>query len=265
MKIPIYQIDAFTQQLFSGNPAAICPLPYWLNDQTLLNIAKENNLAETGFFVKRDAIYEIRWFMPYAEIDLCGHATLAAAYVIFNYIDDTINHITFSSKSGILKAKKENNGSITLDFPSRPPQPIDIPKEVYTAFKAKPIKAFAGRDLIILVGSEEEVINEEPTLNILKGLPYLCTIITCEGKTSDFVSRVFDANPEIPLEDPVTGSAHAALVPFWAKKLKKKKLKARQLSKRSGEIDCKLESDRVFLSGYSVPYLVGEIKLKLSR
>ncbi|WP_298539654.1 PhzF family phenazine biosynthesis protein [uncultured Aquimarina sp.] len=261
MKIPIYQIDAFTQKLFGGNPAAICHLPHWLDDETLLNIAIENNLAETGYFVKKDDIYEMRWFMPYAEIDLCGHATLASAYVIFNYIDTKINEITFSSKSGILKAKKEDNGSITLDFPSRPPQPIDIPKEVFEAFQAKPLKAFAGRDLIITVGSEEEVLAEEPKLEFLKGLPYLCTIITAEGKNSDFVSRVFDANPEIPLEDPVTGSAHAALVPFWAKKLGKTKLKAHQLSKRGGELDCKLVGDRVFLSGYSVPYLVGEIEI----
>ncbi|WP_299180583.1 PhzF family phenazine biosynthesis protein [uncultured Aquimarina sp.] len=261
MKIPIYQIDAFTQKLFGGNPAAICHLPHWLDDQTLLNIAVENNLAETGYFVKKEDIYEIRWFMPYAEIDLCGHATLASAYVIFNYIDTAISEVTFSSKSGILKAKREDNGSITLDFPSRPPQPIDIPKEVFEAFQSKPLKAFAGRDLIITVGSEDEVLAEEPKLELLKGLPYLCTIITTEGKNSDFVSRVFDANPEIPLEDPVTGSAHSALVPFWAEKLGKTKLLAKQLSKRGGELDCKLEGDRVFLSGYSVPYLVGEIEI----
>ncbi|WP_378174502.1 PhzF family phenazine biosynthesis protein [Aquimarina sp. SS2-1] len=261
MKIPMYQIDAFTQKLFGGNPAAICHLPHWLDDETLLNIAIENNLAETGYFVRKDDIYEIRWFMPYAEIDLCGHATLASAFVIFNYIDTSINEVTFTCKSGILKAKKEKNGSITLDFPSRPPHSVDIPKEVYDAFNAKPISAFAGRDLIITVASEEEILKEEPKLALLKGLPYLCTIITSKGTTSDFVSRVFDANPDIPLEDPVTGSAHAALVPFWAKKLKKTELKARQLSKRGGEIDCRLEGDRVFLSGYAVPYLIGEIEI----
>ncbi len=261
MKIPIYQIDAFTQKLFGGNPAAICHLPHWLEDETLLNIAIENNLAETGYFVKRDDVYEIRWFMPYAEIDLCGHATLASAFVIFNYIETTLTEITFSSKSGILKAKKEDNGSITLDFPSRPPKAIDIPEEVFSAFQSKPLKAFAGRDLIITMGSEEEILTEDPKLELLKGLPYLCTIITSEGTTSDFVSRVFDANPEIPLEDPVTGSAHSALVPFWAEKLGKKKLKARQLSQRGGEIDCKLEGNRAFLSGYSVPYLIGEITI----
>ncbi|MBQ4802314.1 PhzF family phenazine biosynthesis protein [Aquimarina sp. MMG015] len=261
MKIPIYQIDAFTQKLFGGNPAAICHLPHWLDDKTLLNIAIENNLAETGYFVKKDDIYEIRWFMPYAEIDLCGHATLAAAYVIFNYVDASASEVIFSSKSGILKAKKEKNNTITLDFPSRLPKPIEIPKEVYKAFTSKPIEAYAGRDLIITVDSEEDIINEEPTLEILKGLPYLCTVITAKGNDSDFVSRVFDANPDIPLEDPVTGSAHAALVPLWAEKLGKTKLIAKQLSKRGGELDCRLEKDRVFLSGYAVPYLTGEIEI----
>ncbi|GAA3520913.1 PhzF family phenazine biosynthesis protein [Aquimarina addita] len=199
--------------------------------------------------------------MPYAEIDLCGHATLAAAYVIFNYIDRTISEISFSSKSGILKAKKENNGAITLDFPSRPPEPIDIPEEVFTAFTATPINAYAGRDLIITVASEDDVLAATPALEYLKDLPYLCTVITAEGKDSDFVSRVFDANPEAPSEDPVTGSAHAALVPFWADKLNKNVLKARQLSSRGGELDCKLEGNRVFLSGYAVLYLIGEINI----
>ncbi|KAA1244423.1 PhzF family phenazine biosynthesis protein [Aquimarina sp. RZ0] len=261
MKIPMYQIDAFTQKLFGGNPAAICHLPHWIDDDTLQNIAIENNLAETGYFVKKNDVYEIRWFMPHAEIDLCGHATLASAYVIFNYLDTTIDEVIFSSKSGILKAKKENNGLITLDFPSRPPQPIDIPKEVFKALNSKPIKAYASRDLIITLDSEESVLAENPKLEFLKELPYLCTILTAEGKSVDFVSRVFDANAIVMPEDPVTGSAHVSLVPFWAKKLGKSKLKALQLSKRGGEIDCILHNDSVFLSGYSVPYLVGEIEI----
>lgn len=261
MKIPMYQIDAFTKTLFGGNPAAICHLPHWLEDDILQKIAVENNLAETGYFVKKDDIYEIRWFMPHAEIDLCGHATLASAFVIFNYIDSSINEVTFSSKSGILKAKKENNGAITLDFPSRPPAPIEIPKEIHQALNAKPIAAFAARDLVITLSSEEEVLNETPNVDILKHLPYLCIIITAEGKNSDFVSRVFDANGIIQPEDPVTGSAHTSLVPFWAEKLNKTELKAIQLSSRKGELDCKIEGDRVYLSGHSVPYLVGEIEI----
>ncbi len=261
MKIPLYQIDVFTQKLFGGNPAAICQLTHWLDDNTLQNIAIENNLAETAYFVKKDNLYEIRWFMPHAEIDLCGHATLASAYVIFNYLDHSINEITFSSKSGILKAKKEENGSITLDFPSRPPKAIEIPKEIFGALKAKPIEAFAARDLVITLSSEEDVLAETPKLELLKELPYLCIIITAKGKNSDFVSRVFDANADVLPEDPVTGSAHASLVPFWADKLNKKNLKALQLSKRGGKLDCRLEDDRVFLSGYCVPYLYGEINI----
>ncbi|WP_025740446.1 PhzF family phenazine biosynthesis protein [Aquimarina pacifica] len=259
MKIKMYQIDAFTKTLFGGNPAAICHLPHWLDDQTLQNIAIENNLAETGYFVKKDDGYEIRWFMPYAEIDLCGHATLASAYVIFNYIDPKIKEISFYSKSGELKAILEDDGAITLDFPSNPPKPIAIPEQVYKAFKGTPISAMAGRDLTIVFQSEEDILNETPNLNLLKGLPYLCTIITAKGTSVDFVSRVFDANPEIPLEDPVTGSAHTSLVPFWAEQLKKTQLQAKQLSARKGELSCKLEGDRVFLSGYAVPYLIGEI------
>lgn len=261
MKIPIYQIDAFTKTLFGGNPAAICHLPYWLDDQTLQNIAIENNLAETGYFVKKGDIYEIRWFMPHAEIDLCGHATLASAFVIFNYIDSAINEVTFSSKSGILKAKKEENGSITLDFPSRPPAPVKIPDEVFNALKSKPIATFAARDIIIELCSEEDVLNEIPDLSLLKKLPYLCIILTSKGRNADFVSRVFDANGIIQPEDPVTGSAHASLVPFWAERLNKTTLKAQQLSARKGELDCKIDGDRVFLSGYSVPYLTGEIEI----
>ncbi|WP_103865953.1 PhzF family phenazine biosynthesis protein [Aquimarina sp. I32.4] len=261
MKIPIYQIDAFTQKLFGGNPAAVCHLPHWLDDQTLQNIAIENNLAETAYFVKKDEIYEIRWFMPHDEIDLCGHATLASAYVIFNYIDPSITEITFSSKSGLLKAKKEDNGAITLDFPSRPPVAIEIPSQVHKALNVKPLSTYAARDLIITLSSEKEILNATLDLNLLKELPYLCIIITAKGQDVDFVSRVFDANATILPEDPVTGSAHASLVPFWAEKLNKTKLLAQQLSTRRGEIQCAIKGDRVFLSGYSVPYLIGEIDI----
>lgn len=261
MTIKMYQIDAFTKKVFGGNPAAICELPFWLDDELLQNIAIENNLAETGYFVKKDDHYEIRWFMPHAEIDLCGHATLAAAYVIFNDIDPSLNEVTFSSKSGMLKAIKEKDGAITLDFPSRPPKKVEIPEEIFKALKATPLEAFAARDLIITLNAEEDVIHEVPNIEILKPLPYLCIIITAKGKNADFVSRVFDANGIIQPEDPVTGSAHASLVPFWANRLNKTQLKALQLSKRGGELDCKLEGNRVFLTGHAVPYLKGEINI----
>jgi PhzF family phenazine biosynthesis protein len=258
MNIPIYQIDAFTTQLFRGNPAAICHLPYWLSDEVLQNIAIENNLAETGFFVEQDGKYEIRWFMPHAEIDLCGHATLASAYVIFNYLHNELQEVAFSSKSGMLYAKKESSGAITLDFPSRPPKEIAIPTQVFEAFKTKPLSAHAARDLILVFPKEEDILKEEPNLEILKELPYLCTVITSIGNEMDFVSRVFDPAADMP-EDPVTGSAHTSLAPYWAVILNKKELKAAQLSKRRGEIICKVVDDRVFMTGFAVPYLVGNI------
>jgi len=260
MKIPIYQIDSFTKTLFGGNPAAICHLPYWLSDQTLQNIAIENNLAETGFFVEKDDQYEIRWFMPHAEIDLCGHATLAAAYEIFNYLDKTLTKVSFSSLSGILSATKEKNGAITLDFPSRPPHPVPVPQQVLDAFKAKPLATFAARDLIVVLDSEEDVLNEDPDIKSLKGLDYVCVAITAKGTTADFVSRIFDAEADMP-EDPVTGSTHATLVPYWAGVLGKTDLHAVQLSKRRGAIACRLVGDRVFMTGFAVPYLSGFIEV----
>ena len=260
MKIPIYQIDSFTKKLFGGNPAAICHLPYWLSDETLQNIAIENNLAETGFFVEKDGKYEIRWFMPHAEIDLCGHATLAAAYVIFNYLDTTLTKVSFSSLSGILSATKEHSGAITLDFPSWPPKQVPIPQQVIEAFQAKPLAAFAARDLIVVMESEEEVLNADPDIDLLKGLGYVCMAITARGTTADFVSRIFDAEADIP-EDPVTGSTHAILVPYWADVLGKTELQAVQLSKRRGEIACRLVGDRVFMTGFAVPYLSGFIEV----
>jgi PhzF family phenazine biosynthesis protein len=260
MKIPIYQIDSFTNRLFGGNPAAICYLLYWLDDELLQNIAIENNLAETGFFVKNDGQYEIRWFMPHAEIDLCGHATLASAYVIFNYLDTFLTEVAFSSKSGMLFAKKEADGSITLDFPSRPPRQVDMPEQILQAFKAQPISAHASRDLIVVFAAEEEIKNEQPIIKALIGLPYVCVAITAKGDVADFVSRVFDSEADIP-EDPVTGSTHASLVPFWSNELSKTELTAKQLSKRGGQIKCRLDGDRVFLTGYAVPYLIGEIEI----
>ena len=260
MTIPIYQIDAFTQKVFGGNPAAVCPLTEWLPDETMLNIAKENNLAETAFFVKKESFYELRWFMPYAEIDLCGHATLASAYVIFNYLNHPTDEIVFSSKSGILKASKMSDGRITLDFPSRMPTPVPIPEEIFTAFTQKPIAAYANRDLVLIFETEAEIIALNPNLSLLKDLPYLGINATAKGDKVDFVSRVFDANCPIS-EDPVTGSAHCNFVPYWAEKLGKTTFHALQLSERRGELFCELKDDRVFISGYAMPYLKGEIDI----
>lgn len=260
MKIPIYQVDAFTKNVFGGNPAAICLLPHWLDDNTLLNIAKENNLAETAYLVQKEDMFEIRWFMPYAEIDLCGHATLASAYIIFNLIQPLLQEVTFSSKSGLLKAKRGSDKTITIDLPSRPPKKTPIPREVFDAFRTTPLEAFAARDLVLVFPSEQEIIDAAPQLEPLKDLPYLCTIITTKGTNVDFVSRVFDANGPNP-EDPVTGSAHASLVPFWAERLQKTSLEAHQLSERGGILYCELVKDRVYLSGHCAHYLTGTITI----
>ena len=262
MKIDLYQVDAFTNKVFGGNPAAVCPLDDWIDPAIMLNIAAENNLAETAFFVKKGDGYEIRWFMPHDEIDLCGHATLASAYVIFNYLQPDLELIHFSSQSGLLKAQKGEDGNIVLDFPSRPPSPIEIPQEIFAAFNHQPIAAAASRDLILLFNSEAEIRTLTYDLSGLKNLPYLCIVPTAKGTDVDFVSRVFDANASMP-EDPVTGSAHASLIPYWSERLNKESLLAKQLSEREGDLVCRIKGDRVYIAGKAVLYLKGTIYIPL--
>jgi len=259
MQLNIYQVDAFTSKVFSGNPAAVCPLEEWLEPEMMQQIAAENNLSETAFFVLREkGHYKIRWFMPNDEIDLCGHATLASAHVIFKYLDTDLEEITFHSQSGILKASRSEENRITLNFPSRLPIPTDIPEVVYEAFNYKPTAAFKSRDLVLLFDTEEQIQNMTYDLNPLKGLPYVCVTVTAPGETADFVSRVFDANGPIG-EDPVTGSAHCNLIPFWSEKLGKNNLFARQLSPRGGELFCQDLGERVLITGEAVTYMKGEI------
>ena len=258
MKIPLYQIDAFTNKLFGGNPAAVCPLDDWITDELMQNIAIENNLAETAFFVKKDEIYHLRWFMPSGEINLCGHATLASAYVIFNFLNHPTDEIVFSSQSGALRASRSPNGRITLDFPVWQPKPVDIPKEIFEAFNHRPIAAYASRDLMLIFETEEQIRALEPNLPMVKHLPYLGINCTAKGNQVDFVSRVFDANCPIS-EDPVTGSAHCGFVPYWASQLGKTTFHALQLSARGGELFCTLKGDRVFISGDAVAFMQAEI------
>jgi predicted PhzF superfamily epimerase YddE/YHI9 len=260
MKLTLYQVDAFTTKVFGGNPAAVCLLEEWLEEDLMLKIAMENNLAETAFLVKKGGDYEIRWFMPYAEINLCGHATLASSFVIFNYLEKDKQEITFSSKSGPLKATKSADGLITLDFPTWKPSPVPIPKEVFAAFNERPLAAFANRDLTLIFETTTQILNLDPNYSLLKDLPYLGYNCTAKGEEVDFVSRVFDPNCSIP-EDPVTGSAHCSLIPYWAEKLGKNTFKALQLSERRGELFCELKGDRVYISGYAVLFLIGEIYL----
>ena len=259
MELEIYQIDAFTDKVFGGNPAAVCPLKEWIDPALMQKIAEENNLAETAFFVKNDDGYEIRWFMPHDEIDLCGHATLASAFVIFKYLEPRRQTVNFTSQSGPLKARLDE-GRIVLDFPSRPPKRVDIPKEVVGTFSHKPLEAGASRDLLLLFKNENEIKSLEYDLSPLKHLPYLGIITTAKGDKVDFVSRVFDANATMP-EDPVTGSSHCTLTPYWSEKLNKTTLRAKQLSAREGDLLCTLRKDRVYLAGHAVLYSIGTIYL----
>lgn len=259
MKLDFYQVDAFTDQIFGGNPAAVCPLDQWIDPSIMQRIAEENNLAETAFFVKKDkGEYEIRWFMPHDEIDLCGHATLASAHVIFSFLDADLQEISFESKSGPLRVHRTKEDLITLDFPSRPPEKREMPEEVQAAFNHQPLDAWAHRDLILVFKDEEAIRSLTYDLTPLKSLPYLCIIATAKGKQADFVSRVFDANASMP-EDPVTGSAHCSLIPYWSNQLGKTELFALQLSERIGQLFCQDRGDRVWISGKAKTYAQGHL------
>jgi PhzF family phenazine biosynthesis protein len=259
MNIPIYQADAFTDRLFGGNPAAICPLSEWLPDETMQKIAAENNLAETAFFVKSGTGYKLRWFTPEYEIDLCGHATLASAHIIFTelgYRGDSINFETV--KAGTLTVKRDRD-KYQMDFPSRPPIPIEFPNGLAEAMGEKaPIAAYRSRDYFLVYETEEDILDITPDFFALSKLDTVGVIVTAPGKTVDFVSRFFAPGAGIP-EDPVTGSAHCNLIPYWANKLGKDKLHAYQLSARKGELWCENKGDRVLMSGNAVTYLKGEM------
>lgn len=259
MQTPIYQIDAFTSALFKGNPAAVCPLEKWLDDQTMLNIATENNLSETAFFVKEPGGYRLRWFTPEIEIDLCGHATLASAFVIFNYLEPQLNEVEFETRSGKLTVKKEAD-LLSMDFPTRIPLPCTPPQELLRGLGGKPIEILKSRDYFVVYSSEEEVRAIKPDMKLLSGLDALGVIVTAKGDRSDFVSRFFAPGAGV-FEDPVTGSAHCTLIPYWSDKFKRMQLYALQVSNRGGELFCELRGDRVKISGNAVKYLIGTIEV----
>ena len=260
MKIPIYQVDAFTNQLFRGNPAAVCPLDVWLPDDVLQNIALENNLSETAFYIKTGDRYQLRWFTPLVEVDLCGHATLATAFVIFHLNEDYSSLIHFDTLSGELKVSKKDS-SLTLDFPSDQMVKVQAPKELTSALSIEPILTFKGKtDYMLVVDSQKEVEALTPNFGLLAKVPARAVIVTAKGDEIDFVSRVFAPNCGVN-EDPVTGSAHTSLVPYWSKVLGHNNLRARQLSARGGEINCKYLGDRVALTGEAKLYLEGEIEV----
>jgi len=259
---PLYQVDAFAEGVFSGNPAAVVPLASWLPDETLSAIAAENNLSETAFFVPLggERGYHLRWFTPTFEIDLCGHATLAAAFVLFNELGFSGPRLRFESQSGPLFVERQGD-LLTLDFPSWPPQPVAITGTMVRAFGAKPLEAFALRDLLCVFADEDVVRALTPDLAALHELPYVCNIASAPGRAGggfDFVSRVFCPEVGIP-EDPVTGSAHSLLTPFWAARLGKTRLNAFQASQRGGRLFCELLGDRVRIAGRAALYLRGTI------
>ena len=259
MTIPIYQADAFTDKLFGGNPAAICPLTEWLPDETMQKIAIENNLAETAFFVKNGTGYKLRWFTPEYEIDLCGHATLASAHILFTQLGHNEDFIHFETvKAGTLIVTRSGD-KYTMDFPSRPPIHIEMPNGLTEALgDAIPLEVLRSRDYFLVYESEDDINDIVPDFFALSKMDTVGVIVTAPGKNVDFVSRFFAPGAGVP-EDPVTGSAHCNLIPYWADKLGKTKLHAYQLSSRKGELWCELNGDRVLMSGNAVTYLKGEI------
>lgn len=257
MKLDIYQIDAFTTAPFAGNPAAVVPLDAWLPSASMQKIALENNLSETAFFVNRGDHFELRWFTPTFEIDLCGHATLATAFVIFDLLGTDESVLRFETKSGELTVEKIGD-RLVLDFPSRPAAPCEIPAGLIEAIGRTPISVARARDYMLIYETEDDVRSIEPNFAEILKINTHAVIVTAPGKDCDFVSRFFA--PEVGVfEDPVTGSAHCTLIPYWAERLGKTEMFARQVSPRGGELFCELKGDRVKIGGNAVLYMDGGI------
>ncbi|UCF93688.1 MAG: PhzF family phenazine biosynthesis protein [Desulfobacterales bacterium] len=259
MKISLYQIDAFSPKLFQGNPAAVCPLDNWLDDRTLQAIAAENNLSETAFLVAQNDRYDLRWFTPRTEVDLCGHATLASAFVVFNYIRPSLTTVEFSTASGMLRVAKEGR-LLSMDFPARPAAPCAAPESLLQALGQPPQEVRLSRDYLAVYASEDAIRSLTPNMDLLAQVECLGIIVTARGKDVDFVSRFFAPRAGVP-EDPVTGSAHCTLVPYWSAKLDKNELHARQLSPRGGELFCRDLGSRIKIAGEAVLYMEGSIYL----
>jgi len=260
MELNIYQADAFASNVFEGNPAAVCPLEQWLPDETLQKIAQENNLSETAFFVPEGDRFSLRWFTPEAEVDLCGHATLATAHIIFQHLGYPGQRIKFETKSGELVVEKAGL-DYSMDFPATPPQSIAAPDTLIEALGTAPIEVLAAYDYVAVFASEEQIKAISPDFLSLSKLDLRGVLITAPGGSTDFVSRCFFPKLGID-EDPVTGSAHCELAPYWSKRLGKNRLMAKQLSKRTGMIGCEAREDRVVLTGKVADYLQGKITIK---
>jgi PhzF family phenazine biosynthesis protein len=260
MKLPIFQADAFAAGLFKGNPAAVVPLTKWLSDELMQQIAMENNLSETAFFIPENNHFHIRWFTPKAEVKLCGHATLATAHVLFNELNFQGDMLEFNSLSGILTVKKVED-KLQLNFPADFAQEVE-PVDLFTeAFGIQPLQTLKGRtDYLLLFTSEEIIKNFQPNIQLLLATNARGIIVSAKGNDVDFVSRFFA--PAVGVnEDPVTGSAHTTLIPFWANRLNKTEMTALQLSARGGRLWCTLSDERVFIAGKAVTYLRGEIQI----
>ncbi len=260
MEISLYQIDAFASKSFEGNPAAVCPLNEWLPDEMMQSIAQENNLSETAFFVPKGNGFHIRWFTPNSEVDLCGHATMASAYVLFNILGYKKDKIEFESKSGMLAVTKENDW-LVMDFPAQPPVPCDIPKEITGAFDTMPIECLKAEDYIAVFDREFDIESAKPDLGQLLKLDLRGVIITAKSGRYDFITRFFAPKYGIP-EDPVTGSAYTQLAPYWASKIGSKRFRVKQVSSRGGELACEILDDRVLIYGKAVKYSEGKINIE---
>ncbi|GAB3331522.1 PhzF family phenazine biosynthesis protein [Marilutibacter aestuarii] len=259
--LELYQVDAFTDRVFGGNPAAVCPLDAWLPDATLQAIAAENNLSETAFFVPAGDGFALRWFTPAVEVDLCGHATLATAWVIVHCQDDAPALLRFSTRSGELTVARDGD-ALVMDFPARPPAPCNPPPTLLAALglAGVPVQVLEADDYIVVVDDAALVASLAPDIRALAGLPNRGVAVTAPGGDVDFVSRWFGPNVGVD-EDPVTGSAHTALAPYWSARLGKSRLNARQGGRRQGSLECEFAGQRVRLRGQAVVYLQGRIRV----
>lgn len=261
MRIPMYQVDAFTEEIFKGNPAAICLLEKWIDDKLMQSIAMENNLSETAFCIVKEEICELRWFTPEEEIDLCGHATLATAHVIFEYLNYHSNKIKFHTKSGILVVEKDEDNLI-MEFPARQGVKIQMTQELIDGLGKEPKEVYESRDLMVVYENKKDIVDLKPNMEKLKLIDTFGIIVTAKGERVDFVSRYFAPLCEVS-EDPVTGSAHCTLIPYWSKILGKKKMIAQQLSRRGGILKCEHLGDKVKISGKATLFFKGEIIIKI--
>lgn len=261
MRIKLFQVDAFTDRVFGGNPAAVCILDEWLDDELMQNIAAENNLSETAFAIKLDGGYKIRWFTPNSEVDLCGHATLASAHVLFEHYHFPGDKIIFQSmKKGKLAVMRAGR-LLTLDFPADPPEKIDHHRKLIDAIGKPAVESYRGSsDYLLIYDLQRDIEDISPNFTFLAEVDLRGIIVAAPGNDTDFVSRFFA--PKLGInEDPVTGSAHTTLTPYWSVRLGKKVLTARQLSKRRGDLQCKLFGSRVHITGKAVTYLAGEMEI----